>query len=415
MKPIIFTLWSLTIGFTCFSQNYTTLSECIDYAMIHNLEIRQQGISIKEMEIEKTRSIFSLLPSLVIAGNGEITRVQSSTVKDYGFTATGKWVLFSGFSREYSIMAAQTDLEATRLEDDRLRNEVSLMVTRAYLKILLCEELAECAKIEYSKILEDKERISALVKAGKQPASARFNIEAQCSTEYSNLVNARSDHRNSVMELALILDVPYDSLFHTRISSYGELPPPPAISYGEIETYANSRPDILALRKSEEGRRHNLTAAKGAAAPTISLTGSYGMSKLTENSQNSSIGIEVSIPLLDGYYNAARIKESRLDYERSTLERKQQTVKMISTIQSAVLEAGNLYNIVIAAQGRLSAAESLLEASSSKYRNGGITAAEYAVTRGDYLTAKSEAIRTKWQYIFQLKIVDYYRGIPIEL
>jgi len=400
---------------TVLSQNTPTLEECIDYAMSHNLEIKQQEIAIKRQKVEYTKSVFAHLPSIYLNGSDETSKTSSSKIREYGFSATGEWVVFSGFSRQYERMATKYELEATQLEDDRLRNEISLQITRAYLQIILCEELAECSKIEYNKILEEKNRILFLVKAGRQPASASFNIEAQCSTEYSNMINAQCKLRSSIMELSQIMDVPFDSTFQTRIKLMREIPAPPSITYGEIESFAAARPDILALHKLEKSRKSLLSAAKGAAAPKIAVTASYSMSNMTGDSQNRLFGLEVTIPIMDGYYTASRIKESNLELSRVRYEKQESLLKMISLIQSSVIEAENLYNMVIAAQRRLSAAESLLEASSSKLKSGGITAAEYSVARSDYLTAKSESIQYKWRYIFQLKIVDFYRGIPIEL
>ena len=193
----------------------------------------------------------------------------------------------------------------------------------------------------------------------------------------------------------------------------------------EMLTYAEHRPDILSLKRAMESKKHLIAAAKGAASPTFSLTGAYSsyfsstaegsFGKQLESNVNPSVGISVNIPLFDGFAGVQRIRDSKIEFEKAGILVEKQLSELSATIQGAFIESENLYQAMLAAKEKMTSAEKLMDISLSKFKHGNITAIEYTVSRTDFLSAQSEYLRCKWQYIFQLKIIDFYRGIPIEL
>ncbi len=417
--------------------NPVTLRECIDYAMEHNLSIRENNLTVAEKKTEHTRKLLSLFPTISLYGSGnlnwgrsvdmqELVIIKNKLTESASLSLGAEWTVFDGLSGIFSRKAARYEIDAAQLDNDRLKNEISLSITEAYLQLILSEELSKVAYYNYQKMLSERERISFLVEEGQQPGSSLYNIEAQCAVELSRLTGSLCDNKRNIMKLSQLLNLPYDGNFKADYPQEGEdAPPPPSSTMDEIILFAERMPDILSMKNSAESKRWLFSAAKGSAAPIVTLSGGYSsyysstaegvFGQQLKNNVNPSLGLSVEIPLFDGYYSAAAIKSGRMEHERARLQVEERLQDMVATIQSAFLEADNLYQMMLSAKKKMEAAEKLLDASLVKFDLGGITAVEYTVTRTDFLTAQSEYIRSKWQYIFQLKIIDYYKGNQIEL
>ena len=50
-----------------------------------------------------------------------------------------------------------------------------------------------------------------------------------------------------------------------------------------------------------------------------------------------------------------------------------------------------------------------------KFDIGSLSATDYIVARTNLFKAKSEYYQSKYQFVFQLKILDFYKGKPISL
>ena len=414
----------------------STLGECIGYAMEHNLRIQEHELSVRQKETAYTRARLSVLPSFALYGSGnfnwgrsvdmqELVIIKNKLSESVNLSVGTEWTIFHGLSGQNMIRAAKSDLDATLLDNSRLRNEISLSITETYLELILSEELAAAAENNYERILSEKKNVATLVKAGSQPGSALYNMESQCAGELSRMIGLQCDNKRNIMKLAQLLNLQYDGNYRTVRSLIEELAPPPSATAEEILTYAEHRPDILSLKRTMESKKHLIAAAKGTASPTFSLSGAYSsyfsstaegnFGKQLENNVNPSVGISVNIPLFDGFAGAQRIRDSKIEYERARILVEKQLSELSATIQGAFIESENRYQAMLAAKEKMASAEKLMDVSLSKFKHGNITAIEYTVSRTDFLSAQSEYLRCKWQYIFQLKIIDYYRGIPIEL
>ena len=404
------------ISWLCPAQELWSLEDCIGYANAHNIAILQQNVSVAESEAARKQALASFFPQVSASGGrSDIWYGEDADSHAWEVALEGNWVVFDSFSRHNQLLARRLDLASARFEEDALRGEVSLRVAKGYLKLLLSQDLVDCAREEFACILKEKERLVALVDAGREPLSSLRTVESQCAGEYSDMVKAEGELKNSRMALLQLLDLPYNEAFTAFCALGDTLPSPPAYGYSEILDFAGARPEIRSLGKAEEARKRESSAAKGAAAPYIAVSGEQIWSKAYPGGQSSTVELQLVVPILDGGAAAAGIRKTALEQKRASLEKQRRLTDMASTVQAAFIEAANLYNMAAAGKAHLEAAKALLHSSEAKFRSGSITAAEFAQSRSEYLSARAEEISARWQYIFQLKIADYWRGIPITL
>ena len=51
---------------------------------------------------------------------------------------------------------------------------------------------------------------------------------------------------------------------------------------------------------------------------------------------------------------------------------------------------------------------------SEKYENGKANAVEYNESKQNLMKAQSDELQAKYEYLFRTKILDFYKGEPIE-
>lgn len=427
----------LLLAAVCAAQDSMSLRECISYANEHSLSVLGHNLEVEDKRNNYVKSIFALLPSLALYGTGdfnwgksvdmqELIIISNKMTKSVNLSVGSSWEFFHGFSKQYRRLSAKLELDAAELAGDKLKNDLSINVSKAYLELILSEEISECSKRNYARILEEKKTISALVEAGSQPFSSLRQIEVQACEEMVSMVNAEYDRKHNIMALSQLINIPYNRNFRTvRPEKESLMATPLSLSYDQIREYAAANPQILQLEKLKSSTESNIMAAKGEAAPSFTISAGYGtyysgantgsFSRQLKDNRNPSVELGVSIPLFDRLERTTQIKNSITANRRIILEIEKQTKGLIAEIQNAILEAERLYEKVVSCQDILESKEALMEDSSEKYRIGSIATLEFTTARNDYLKAQSEYLSSKWQYIFQLKILDLYRGIPIDL
>ena len=78
-------------------------------------------------------------------------------------------------------------------------------------------------------------------------------------------------------------------------------------------------------------------------------------------------------------------------------------------IRGAAIEADNCCQRYLSAEETLQAMQELLSVTEAKYNLGAASALDYIVARNQHAKARSDFLQAKWQYLFQLKLLEYYR------
>ena len=164
---------------------------------------------------------------------------------------------------------------------------------------------------------------------------------------------------------------------------------------------------------------------KGAAYPSISVSAGYGtyysdsregaFFSQFEDNRNPSLGFGMSIPIFNGWRSNTSIRNARLNVKSAELELEKSRQNLYKEIQQACNDAVNAYAKLDAAQKNVEMAEESFKNTESKFNLRMVNGTDYTVARANLFKAQSEYYQNKFQYIFQLKILDFYRGIPIKL
>lgn len=437
LKSIILSLVLFT-GINAASQEVWTLEKCIKYAHENNLQIQQQQLNVEQSKNNVLQSKLDFIPTVSGSINHSMNWGRSVNLQDLEIiknklsqstsaNLSASLTIFEGFSKHKTLKSNKMQLEISQQQVEQLKNEISISITQAYLQVLLAKEIEKTALESYNSVAEQVERTKKLVAAGSQAYSSQLEIQAQLATEKVQLVTAQNNVRTNILTLIQLLDIPTDSNF--LISTYDNqnenILPFNEDNINNIYGTALSLPQIKSSELTLEKSKLQYKIQKGAALPRISFSAGYGtyysdgqsqafFSQFNDN-RNPSIGFGLSIPIFNGWRSNTAIRNARISVKSSEIELKKAHQTLYKEIQQAYNEALSCYEKYKAAQQNMESARESFGYTEKKFDLGMLNGTDYTVAKTNLFKSQSEYYQSKFQYLFQLKILDFYKGIPIKL
>ncbi|MBE0666725.1 MAG: TolC family protein [Bacteroidales bacterium] len=444
-KLITFIILFVTSPLLLLSQQKVwTLEECIGHALKNNIQIKQQEIATKYQASALELSKLSLLPTL----NGSASHnyafgraldettyefTDNQTVQSNNFNAGTNVTLFRGLVNYNTIRRNQYELLASEQDLEGFKDNISLNIALAYLQILLNMELVTATEAQVEMTNQQIQRTRKLVDAGSLARGNLLDIEAQSAREELQLVNMQNQLTLSYLALAQMLELPAVDDFAISIPA---LTIDPVIVKGDpsgIYSIAEkTRPEIIGAEYRLKGAEYDLSIAKGGRSPRLSLGASvgtaysdnrvnpftlepYSFSNQLNDNLNYGVGFSLNIPIFNGWQVNTNISNSKLGIENSRYALEATKKQLYKNIQQAFTDAGGALKKYTASRKAVASMEEAFRYSEQKLNNGLVTAVEYNQSKTLLLNAQSEMAQAKYEYVFKIKVLDFYKGIPITL
>ena len=415
------------------------LRQCIDHAIEHNLTIKQREASRDQNEVKLNTAQWSRLPNLTGSAShsfnfGRSLQVdntyESINSQNTTFGLNTNIPLFTGMRIPNNIALAKLDLKAAVEDLNKAKEDISIQITSSYLQVLFNEELA---KVAHEQVAMSKEMLvqkEAFFKNGKASEAEWYEAKARVEQDQLSAVQADNNLQLALLDLTQLLELPSPDNFGIVSPTIegselvGKLDVPDAIYSQAVLT----KPGIKAAQYRLAGAVHNIKIAKSAYFPQLSLTAglntnSFHMSGKYNNpfgdqlKDNFSqfIGIQLNVPIFNrlstrNQTRLARIQQTTLNWQLE--EAKKSLYKEIQVAYYNALGAESRYQSSYTAE---EAAKVSFELMKEKYVYGKATATAYNESRTNWMRTVSEHIQAKYDYLFRTKILDFYKGIPLEL
>ena len=127
------------------------------------------------------------------------------------------------------------------------------------------------------------------------------------------------------------------------------------------------------------------------------------------------MGFGISIPIFNNWRNNTSIRNARLNMKNAEIELQLQHQNLLKDIQQAYNDAIASYEKLNAASENMSAAKESFKYTQEKFNVGMLGGTDYTVAKTNLFKAESDYLQSKFQYIFQLKVLDYYKNTPLTL
>ena len=456
MKKSLFFISGLflsSLGLIDSQQKNWSLEECIRYAIENNIQIKQQVIQTEYQKNTLDLSKLKLLPSI----NGSATHNYSfgraldettyqytdqQNVQSNNFYLGGNMNLFSGLQNyntinknRYALLASEEDLK-------NIRDNIALSVAIDYLQILLNKELVAATENQLGITRQQIEKSKKLVDAGSIARGNLLQIEAQAAQEELQLINIRNQLDISFLNLSQLLELKTAEGFEIIVPDIQV--DTNAIITGDVdeifEVAQGTRPEVKSSEYKLTSSEYDLKIAQGGRSPRLALNhsfstgysdirkkvlgidpvtgpvyGKYTFGDQVNDNINYGVGFSLNIPILNGWQVNKNISNSRLAIESSqfTLEgTKKQLYKSIQQAYTDAVAALKKFNASIKA---VTSTEESFRYTEQKFNVGMITPVDYNAAKTQLLNAQSDMAQAKYEFIFKTKVLDFYKGIPLNL
>ncbi len=443
IKKILFATVLLLTG-SAAAQEKWSLQQCIDYAVEHNIAIRQQALSVESAEVELNTARNSRLPGLS-ANAGQnfnfgrspnmatgVYEGNQSASTSIGMSASA--TIFSGMRIANQIEANELNFQAAVAGLARARENLGLNMASYYLDALFQKELLTVAE-EQVKLTESQvEKTRILVEEGRVPESQLLDIQAQLAQNQVAITNVRNTHALSLLNLSQALNLPGGEPFDILEPDTEDLMIRNAVNNLSPEVIYDIalgiKPQVRQAEYLLESSRSSVKIARSARYPSLSLGANYnsGYSRIfnfdgtidpffdqIRNNQRQAVGLSLNIPIFNRLQSRNQIHSAQISVRNRELELDNVKQALYKEIQQA-------HQSAIAAQARYrstgqayEAAHAAYEAAQLRYEVGLSSVYEFAEAQMRLFSSRSEQLQAKYDYLFRTKILDFYRGEPIDI
>ena len=447
MKQKIILLAALFLAGSLSAQKKWSLQACVDYAVEHNLDIRQQALTVESSELDLNTARNSRLPNLNASAsqNFNFGRSQNQATGIYeanqsastNIGASSSIPVYQGLRINRQIEANELNLLAATEGLKRARENLGLQVATYYLDALFKKELLKVAQEQLNLTGLQVERTAALVEGGKVPRSQQYEIEAQLARNELTLTTAKNDLAASLLNLSQLLNladpvgfdvVEPDPDNSAVVAGMGSLISPEVI----YEQALAVKPHVREAEYRLESSERSVKISESARYPNVSLGLSYSSGygyvfnrdgtapidpffEQIRGNQRQSVGLSMSIPIFNRMATRNHIRAAQLNRESRALELDNVKLALYKEIQQA-------YQSAVAAGARHAATEKAYRASSTaldyareRYEVGMMTVYEFSEAQVQMISSRSEQLQAKYDFLFRTKVLDFYRGEAIEV
>ncbi|WP_133643419.1 TolC family protein [Zeaxanthinibacter enoshimensis] len=421
-----------------------TLEECVTYAIENNLSIEQFELDLMNAEIDKRDAYGNLMPNLnaqlsTTASTGLIldpttNNLVTGTIFSASNNVTSSVTLFDGMRNLYQINRAKLGIIASQYRLKDLVDDIRLNVAFAYLQVLSNKETLKVIRAQYAVTEQDLKRTQELVDSGVNPLGDLVEIQATIAGLEQQIVNARNQVLISRINLAQLLQITDYENFDIAEEDF-DVPPAevlansPKTIFDKAMTFRN---DIKFSESQVALAEQDLQIARGALFPTLAAFFNYntrysdqtrdpftgekiGFKDQLWLNDGVSYGAQLNIPIFNGFATRNNIKRSQIDVQRAKLQLEQEKLDLESNVNQAYVDVENAAKAYEAAQKTLEARKLALEYSRDRFEVGLMNAFDFSQAQARLDNAEAEVIRTKYDYIFRIKVLDFYFGLPIVL
>ncbi len=449
-----------------------TLEECVRYANENNITIKQSELDAKTADIGKKDAIGNFIPSLNanashswnVGLNPDITTglLRNQTTQ---FTSAGASVgidIYKGLQNQNNLRRANLSIIAAKYQLLKMHEDVALNVANSFLQILFNKENLKVKQEQLAINEKQLIRSEELVRSGSVPRGDLLDIKATVALDNQNVIVADNALLISKLSLSQLLQLKdfenFDVTDETTAKDENNI-----LSQTPIAIYdkaKGNKTELKIARTNLEISEKNVSIAKGALQPV--LKGFYNFSTRVSyadrvsgyeanvnnptsvigfvegtkqnvlqpnfspvlsksepifnqfnDNKGHSFGAQLSIPIFNGFSARNNVERSKVNLEKSKIALEQQDLDLRRNVYTAFTDAKGALNAYESSLVSLESRQEAYNYAKEKYAVGMMNSFDFNQSQTLLSNAQSEVLRAKYDYIFKIKILEFYFGIPI--
>ncbi len=415
-----------------------TLKECVDYALENNISVKQSELD-KSIAIEDVKAAkWNFAPNLNASASqnfnfGSSIGVSGTRIpadfRSNNFGINSSINLFDGFANVQTLQQSKIGVEAQDAAIAKMKNDIALNVVNAYLQILFAKEQLKVAESQLTISKAEVKRVGELVNAGVLPQGDLLNIKSTLANDQQNLIVAQNTLSISNLNLAQTLQLEKAVIEVEEVSVDVQNQTILSNDVATIYNKANETfPEIKLAELNILSAEKSIKIAKANYYP--SLTASFGMNTAYQHRQSTtdvspflfsaqlddnlgqSIMFSLNIPIFNRYQFRSNVNKSKINYEKIKYNLESERLRLQQTIQTAYTDALASSKAYDASTISVEAQSKAFEYAQERFKAGAINSFDFNQTKNNLVNAQSQLIQSKYDFMFKLKVLEFYYGVP---
>ncbi len=471
LYAVVFLLFSV-FNSTIQAQEVWSLRKCIEYARENSLTLKQAQYGIEMARLTDRQNRMARLPTFSGSASGGFqfgrtidpatNTFDNQQISFNSFGINGGATLYSGGRISNTIKQGEVNLQAAQEDAAAAFNDIALSIANVYLQILMSEEQLVNASNRLQLSLEQLDYTDKLIQAGSLPANDRLDVLAQIANDEQSIVQAHNSIDINYVNLMGLLQL--DPGVEINIEKPQIVIPadvnPEEMNFGDVYSIAvNTQPDIKAAQLRMESAEYGVDLARSGMLPTLSVFGGIdsrwsSVSKIIDQistdyvtqtiringmdvevqfpSQNAtfknnpyfdqlnqnfgqSVGLSLQVPIYSNSRNRINMEMAQVNILNSRVQSDQARQQLKNNVQQAIANARAGRRTLDSAEKALEASKSAFENAEKRFRLGAINNLQLNTARNTFDIAETNLTVAKYDYLFRLKILDFYLGKEITL
>lgn len=456
------------------AQTIYSLQDCINIALKNNISLQQQQLQTQSVKADALQSKLATLPSVnASATNNWQTGFainprtnlpeEGVTFRTNSFGINANMPLFNGFQTTNNLRMQQVNYAASAKDLESTKNNISLNVCNAYLRVLLNQELENASRTRVDATQKQVERQNKLYELGSSNKTRLLQLKAQLANEELALVNAQNQTIQSYTDLWLLLNLKPDSSWKIVSPDYqtGGIGPEPRDANQIYDEFSKQSRELQATKERMRSSELQRLIALGGRSPRINFNASLSSFYTTQStetvgtptlsgqreigywidngvpvpvyvpvfsggdirvksfsnqfSQNfgSTIGLSLQVPLFNGWNVNTNVQKANINRENARLNAKQTENNLYRTIATAVNDFKAAHKRYLANVQNFEANQEAFQLGEKQFELGALNIIEYLNTKNNLIRAEADLTQAKYELVFRRKVLDFYLGRPL--
>ncbi|PTT77931.1 MULTISPECIES: TolC family protein [unclassified Chryseobacterium] len=446
MKKVL----TIILGLSCLAVNAQkkwSLRECVDYATKHNLQVIQNEYSKQSQDLNLKIAKKNYLPSVSGSVGNTVSFGQTSfgtgSLRNDRFSNSANLgadiLVYNNGRLEKTIRKTEFDVEASQYDIETIKNDISLQIAQQYLTTLLNKEIVKISQAAVENAQKQYDRSKITTEIGTTAQTVLAEAEAGLAREKQNLKTAEINVGRSLFALAQLLQLQEYKDFDVEDVNVPDQLAPQLKSVDEVLTTAyETQPQVKAAESRIKASQAQTEVSKTAFWPTVTASagiGSFYNNLLNTDNVGSALfyvkeqgffsqykdnfgqqaALSVNIPIFNKGITKLQVEQSKLNESlaKVTLEQQKQTVRQ--NVQKAQFDVDANYEIYLSSLQAEKSTKLALEFADKSYAAGRSTIYDVNIARNNYANAQGSVAQAKYNYVFSLKLLNFYAGIPLSL
>ncbi|MBL6677775.1 MAG: TolC family protein [Flavobacteriaceae bacterium] len=437
-KNILFTFLFSTALFSQGNIEIISLQDAIDIALEKNINIKQSELNLKNSELSKSDAIGNFLPNIGASANHQwnvgrginVTTniIEEITTQFSSATASVGLPVYSGSRNVYQLHRANLEILASKYQLEDIKDDVKLFVANSYLQIMFNKEILKVQKSQLEITKEEYKRTKDLIESGIFSPRQIFEIEANLASQEQNVVLAENNLRDVKLNLAQVLLIDNYESFDIADEDFSIpfsdiLENSPKEIYEKAKTFRN---DIKLAETNISIAEKDINIAKSFRLPSLTsfysfntrvsyLESAPSFNDQLDFNKGQTYGFGLNIPIFQGKAISNNIERSKINLDRLKFQYEQEKLNLENTINQAYNDLVGAIKFYEASNKTVKSLESAFEDASDRFLLGSLNSFDFIQSKQLYEAAVSENIRAKFDYIFRLKVLEFYFGLPLSI